>query len=99
MQQNQPFGHGHMDYAPGSGHAGHPSAMMFAQYPPQQPQQPYYPQGNTHIYPPQYPGNSQSTGFSVKPTWKLAWGLLWRWFFLVIPFYGVLLVLMLALKH
>jgi hypothetical protein len=29
----------------------------------------------------------------LKPSWSLAWGLLWRWWCLILPFYGLIYLL------
>ena len=31
--------------------------------------------------------------YLIKPTWRLAWGLLWRWWILILPFYAIIAII------
>jgi hypothetical protein len=36
--------------------------------------------------------------YKMRPTWKLAWGLLWRQFVLLMPFYLIVWIIQMAVK-
>lgn len=68
----------------------------------QQQYQPPYQYPQPQQYPAYMAGRSPApdklTELKVKPSWALAWGLLWRTFILVLPFYGLIYLLATVLR-
>ena len=61
----------------------------YAQNQPGQPiQQPYQQQYRTGMM-----AGREPEDIKLKPSWSLAWGLLWRWWCLILPFYGLIYLL------
>ncbi len=52
-----------------------------------------------NYYNPQTELKYKEPEYLVRPTWKLAWGLLWRTWVLILPFYLILFLIMLIVKY